>query len=312
MNELLVALRAVAESTRLRLFALCAQGQLTVSELAQILGQSQPRVSRHLRLLTEAGLLERVREGSWVFHRLEQDGRGGAVARHLAALLPVEDAQLALDRSRLDEIKRDRQDRARAYFRQNAEGWDRLRSMHVDEAEVERAILGTLPADGIAAILDVGTGTGRMLELFGPHVERAHGIDLSREMLAVARANLERSNLKNCHVRQADMYQLPFGDDSFDAITVHQVLHFADDPRRAIAEAARVLGPGGRILVVDFAPHGEESLRIEHQHRRLGFADGELDTWYRAAGLATRSVEHLPGGPLTVGLWLGTKPGPAP
>jgi ubiquinone/menaquinone biosynthesis C-methylase UbiE len=303
VEELLAGLRAAAESTRLRLLALCDQGELTVSELTEILGQSQPRVSRHLKLLCEAGLLDRFREGSWVFYRLAQRARAGALARLLVDLMPPEDATLALDRERLAAIKRHREEQAKAYFRANAAQWDRIRSLYVEEREVEAALAALLPAGGIADLLDIGTGTGRMLEVVAPRVGHAVGIDLSREMLAVARVNLERARLRNCEVRQADMYQLPLPGASFDAAVIHQVLHYAERPAAVIAEAARVLRPGGRLVIVDFAPHALEFLRSEHAHRRLGFADAEVTAWCRAAGLEPGPARLLPGNPLTVALW---------
>jgi len=300
MDELLAGLRAAAESTRLRLLLLCAKGELTVSELTEILGQSQPRVSRHLKLLCDAGLLDRFREGSWVFYRLAE---GAELARRLIELVPDGDAILALDRERLAQIKQQRLEQATAYFRANAAQWDRIRSLYIDEKEVEAALVELLPERGVHDLLDIGTGTGRMLEIFGPRVERAVGIDLSREMLAVARVNLERAELRNCAIRQADMYQLPLAGASFDAVVIHQVLHYAERPAQVVAEAARVLRPSGRLVVVDFAPHQLEFLRSEHAHRRLGFADAELVGWCRAAGLEPGPVRHLPGDPLTVSLW---------
>lgn len=303
MNAVLAGLRAAAEPTRLRLLALCALGELTVSELTEILGQSQPRVSRHLKLLCDAGLLDRFREGSWVFYRLAERGRAGGLARILVDLVPGDDAMLALDRERLAAIQHQRAEQATAYFRANAAQWDRIRSLYVAEGEVEAALQKLLPLQGVHDLLDIGTGTGRMLEIFGPRVERAVGIDLSREMLAVARVNLERANLRNCSIRQADMYQLPLPGGSFDAVVIHQVLHYAERPDQVIAEAGRVLRPGGRLVIVDFAPHELEFLRSEHAHRRLGFADAEITGWCRAAGLEPEAVRHLPGDPLTVSLW---------
>jgi ArsR family transcriptional regulator len=308
MEALLSGLRAAAEPTRLRLLLLCAQGELTVSELTDILGQSQPRVSRHLKLLCEADLLERFREGSWVFYRLAPRGPGSELARLLVDLVPEGDPTAALDRERLAAIKRARAEAATAYFRANAPQWDRIRSLYVDEKEVEAALLELLPVDSVRDLLDVGTGTGRMLEVLGPHVEHAVGVDLSREMLAVARANLARAHLANCSIRQGDMYQLPLPGASFDAVVIHQVLHYAERPQRAIAEAARVLRPGGRLIAVDFAPHALEFLRTDHAHRRLGFADEEVSAWCREAGLEPASVRHLPGQPLTVSLWLARRP----
>jgi ArsR family transcriptional regulator len=303
MEALLTGLRAVAEPTRLRLLLLCAEGELTVSELTEILGQSQPRVSRHLKLLCEAGLLDRFREGTWAFYRLAQRSPGAELARRLLELVPPGDPTVTLDCERLEAVKRQRAETANAYFRANAAQWDHIRSLYIDEREVEAALATLLPEEMLHDLLDIGTGTGRMLEIFGPRAEHALGIDLSREMLAVARVNLERAGLSNCSIRQADMYQLPVPGGSFDAVVIHQVLHYAERPSHVIAEAARVLRPGGRLVVVDFAPHELEFLRAEHAHRRLGFADAEIREWCRDAGLEPESVVHLPGQPLTVSLW---------
>ncbi|HEY0833791.1 MAG TPA: metalloregulator ArsR/SmtB family transcription factor [Azospirillum sp.] len=305
MDDLLATLKAAAETTRLRLLALCAHGELTVSELTQILGQSQPRVSRHLKLLCDAGLLDRFREGTFAFYRLAEKGPSAELARVLVDAIPSDDPTLALDLERLESIKRARSEAASSYFRENAGRWHEIRSLHVPEREVEEALVRLLPDDegGIGDLLDVGTGTGRMLEVLGPRARRAVGVDQSREMLSIARANLEAAGLRHCHVRQADMYQLPFPSGSFDAAVIHQVLHFAEDPADVLAEAARVLRPGGLLLIVDFAPHGLEALRAEHAHRRLGFADDEVALWCRHAGLDCAPVVHLPGDPLTVSIW---------
>ena len=309
MEHLLAALRAVAEPTRLRLVVLCARGELTVSELTQILGQSQPRASRHLKLLCEAGLLDRFREGSWVFYRLSQSSPASALARQLVAACDDTDPTLALDLQRLSAIKRQRADLASAYFRENAAHWHCIRSLYVDEREVERALVEIIASADPRDLLDIGTGTGRMLEILAPRVERALGIDQSREMLSIARVNLERAGLENGSVRLGDMYQLALPDASFDAVVVHQVLHYADRPAVAIAEAARVLRPNGVLVLVDFAPHTLEFLRDEHAHRRLGFADAEVAEWCGAAGLDPAPPRHLPGDPLTVVIWTARRPG---
>jgi ArsR family transcriptional regulator len=309
MEQLLAALRAVAEPTRLRLVVLSSRGELTVSELTQILGQSQPRVSRHLKLLCEAGLLDRFREGSWVFYRLAQSTVASALARQLVAACGEEDPTIALDLQRLSAIKRQRADLAGAYFRENAPRWHRIRSLYVDERDVEAELVEIIAGADSRDLLDVGTGTGRILEILGPRVERALGIDQSREMLAVARVNLERAGLDNVSVRLGDMYQLDLADASFDAVAIHQVLHYADRPAAAIAEAARVLRPKGKLVLVDFAPHALEFLREEHAHRRLGFADAEVAEWCCAAGLVPQAPRRLPGDPLTVVIWVAHRPG---
>ena len=303
LGDLLAALRAVAEPTRLRLLVLCSRGELTVSELAQILGQSQPRVSRHLKLLCEAGLLDRFREGSWVFYRVSAGGSASALAGHLVAACNASEPPVALDLQRLAAIKRQRAERAAAYFRENAPHWDRIRSLYVDEREVEAALSEIVAAAAPRDLLDIGTGTGRVIEVLAPRVGSALGVDQSREMLAIARVNLERAGTSNGMVRLGDMYQLPLPDGSFDAVVIHQVLHYADRPAAVIAEAARVLRPGGLLVVVDFAPHVLEFLRDEHAHHRLGFADAEVAEWCREAGLDPAPPRHLQGDPLTVAVW---------
>ena len=311
LETLLNGLRAAAEPSRLRLLVLCSQGEWTVTELTQVLGQSQPRVSRHLKLLAEAGLLERFREGSWVFYRRAQHGPGARLARNLCRMLPPEDADLALDRQRLAAVRSARQDQAAQYFAAQAPRWDQVRSLHLDEAKVESALLGLFGDQPPRSLLDIGTGTGRVLQLMAPRIGFGLGVDLSREMLSMARANLDRTSLRNCQVRQGDMYHLPLPDGSFDAATLHNVLRFADDPGAALAEAARVLRPGGRLVVVDFAPHRLEFLREQHAHRRLGFADAELRAWFTAAGLTFEPPLRLPGEPLTVTIWPARRIGTA-
>lgn len=311
MDALLSALKSAAEPTRLRLLALLQHGEATVTELCRILAQSQPRVSRHLKLLTDGGLVQRFPEGSWVFYRLSDDESAATLTKHLLASLNREDPRLTSDRKRLDVVRAQRSTAAQAYFKGAAEHWDAIRSLHVDEAEVEQAVLNALGAAPVDSVLDIGTGTGRMLELLGPRSARAVGVDISHDMLRIARETLERAGQAHVQARQGDMYRLASPNDTHDLVLVHQVLHFADEPAVVIAEAARVLQPGGRLLIVDFAPHTVEQLRIEHQHRRLGFSEAEVLSWCRASGLKGRVVSRLPGTPLTVLLWLCHKPAAA-
>lgn len=309
MDALMAGLKAAGEPTRLRLLALCAQSELTVSELTQILGQSQPRVSRHLKLLCEAGLLDRFREGTWVFYRLAETGSCAELARLLVQLIPAGDMTAARDGERLVQAKAARAAAAEAYFSSHAGHWDEIRSLHVPEAEVEAALLEVFARPEVGDFLDIGTGTGRMLQLFAPYYRRGVGIDTNRDMLSMARGLIETAGLRHCQVRQGDMYHLPFIPASMDAIVFHQVLHFAPDPGAAIAEAARVLRPGGRLALVDFLPHDLEYLREQHAHRRLGFGDAEAAGWLKAAGLAAGTTRHLAGKPLSVAIWLGHQGG---
>ncbi len=307
METILAALRAAGEPTRLRLLALLGRAELTVTELTQILGQSQPRVSRHLRLLCEAGLIDRFSEGTWAFYRLTGDQEGARVGRRLIELLPGDDDTLARDVARLEKVKTARAEAAAEYFRASAGDWDHIRSLHVPGAEVERAIMRILGDGDIGDVLDVGTGTGRMLELLSPRMRHGIGIDQSREMLAVARASLDEHDVTNAQVRQGDMYHVALADGSIDVAVFHLVLHYADNPGAAVAEAARVLRPGGSIVIVDFAPHDLEFLRTEHAHRRLGFADDEVVGWCAAAGLTAAPECHLEGRDLNVTIWLARK-----
>ena len=307
------ALRAAGEGTRLRILALLAEAELTVTDLTDILRQSQPRISRHLRLLSEAGLVERFREGSWAFFRLGEGGAAAEFMQRLIAELDPADATIARDRDRLAQVRAARAAAAQAYFREHAAEWDRIRRLHIADEAVERAIAAALADRPFRSLLDLGTGTGRMLELFGPHIERGLGIDLSLDMLAIARARLERAGLRHCSVRQGDIYDLAVPRDAFDVVIVHQVLHFLDDGARAISEAARVLRPQGRLLVIDFAPHDLEFLREEHAHRRLGFAAETVSQWMSAAGLAVELHETLQpepdgDGKIAVSLWLARDP----
>jgi ubiquinone/menaquinone biosynthesis C-methylase UbiE len=307
------ALKAAGEETRLRIVALLAEAELTVSDLTDILRQSQPRISRHLRLLAEAGLVERFREGSWAFFRLGERGGSAALARDLIARLDPNDATVARDRERLAAVRAARAATAQKYFARHAAEWDRIRKLHVADEAVEEAIRAALADKPFRSLLDLGTGTGRMLELFGPDIERGLGLDLSLDMLALARARLDRAGLRHCSVRQGDIYDLSLPKDSFDVVIIHQVLHYLDDGARAIAEAARVLRPSGRLLVVDFAPHDLEFLRDEHAHRRLGFAAETVSGWMTAAGLdVERQVTLAPDqgsdGKIAVSLWLGRDP----
>lgn len=310
MDRLLGGLRAAGEPTRLRLLALCAHGELSVSELTQILAQSQPRVSRHLKLLVEAGLLDRFREGAQVYYRIADRTEEAHLARTLVDLLPAEDGELNRDLQRLDQVKQKRASIAHNYFRENAARWDKIRALHVPEALLENEFLDVIGDQPIVDYLDIGTGTGRLLELLGDRIERGMGIDLSQEMLTVARTNLERSHLRHVHVRQGDMYNMPVANESVDLATLHLVLHYSDDPALVIEEAARVLRPGGRLIIVDFATHNEEQLRSEHKHHRLGFDDEEIERWLNRFEMSSQLSRDLQGDPLTVKIWQASRQNP--
>ncbi len=314
MEELLAGLRAAAETTRVRILFALSQGELNVSELTQVLGQSQPRVSRHLKVMAEAGLVSRHKEGNWVLFRLRDEGAGGALSRAIVELVPQADAELTRDLARYGEVRARRAEIASLYFRDNAARWEELRSLHVREEDVERAMLRLAGTAPLRLHVDLGTGTASVLRYFARSSAQSIGVDQSLDMLAMARVNLEKAGLRHVQVRHGDIYALPFADGFCDFITIHQVLHYLDDPGRALGEAARILAPGGRLLIADFAPHDFEQLRENHAHRRLGIAAEHMTSWLQRAGLKLIEHEVLP--PpwrkgetgLTVSLWLAEKP----
>ena len=307
MKHALAIFSALADPSRLRIVALLGAMELSVGELAQVLGQSQPRVSRHVKILCDAGLAERRKEGSWVFVALGDRARLAPVLAALDSLGVTEEA--AADLARLAAVRADRAAAAAGWFEANAAEWDAIRSLHVAEEQVEAAMREVLADAPLGRLIDIGTGTGRMIELFAPGATHALGIDKSSEMLRLARAKLGEQGLANAELRQADLYALPLGDGAADVAILHHVLHFAQQPGAAIAEAARVLAPGGRLLIADFAPHDREELRARDAHTRLGFADAQIERWFAAAGLLPARTETLEGGELTVKLWLGRKAG---
>jgi ArsR family transcriptional regulator len=299
MDDLLAQLRAAAEPTRLRLLALCSRGAWRVSDLCAVLGQSQPRLSRHLKLLVEAGLLARTPEGANAWFQMPAEAD---LARSILARLPEDDPLLAADRRAAARLAAERAREASEAFRRQGAEWDEARALDLPAAAIEAALLAALPAR-IGRLLDIGTGTGRLLELVAPRVESALGVDASREMLALARARLTERHLAHCAVRQADMYRLPLPDAAFDVVTLQMVLHYAEDPAAALAEAARVLRPGGQLLVVDLAPHGKVELAQRFAHQWPGFDDPEIAGWLGAAGCVPKPAVAIEGGPIPVRLW---------
>ena len=308
MSQLPRLFAALADPTRLRVLALLRAMELSVGEIAQVLGQSQPRVSRHVKILCDAGLIERRKEGSWVFLAL---GRNELVEPLFGLIERWKNRGGAetwvTDAERLQAVRAERATAAQHYFAAHASDWDHLRSLHVAEAEVEASIARALAERPVGRLVDVGTGTGRMIELFGAEAEHALGIDRSPEMLRLARVKLAEAGL-SADLRQGDMYALPLAAGSADTVILHQVLHYAQHPAAAVAEAARLLAPGGRLLIADFAPHEREELRTRDAHLRLGFADELVLRYLEQSGLIGEVVEHLEGGELTVTIWAGTRP----
>ena len=309
MDELIEQLRAVAEPTRLRIVVALESCELTVSEICTVLGQSQPRVSRHLRLLTDAGLLQRHAEGTSAYFGLRSDADGKDLLAAIAPMINLATPVLQRDQGRLEAVRSGRADRAAEYFAQVAEEWNELREMHAPTTEVEEAMLAAVSTPFVESVLDIGTGTGRILELFADRTRRGLGVDLSRQMLGVARARLDDDRLSHCAVRQGDIYDLDIDGGSHSVVVLHHVLHFLSDPASALAVAEQVLSPGGTLLIVDFASHDLEWFRTNHAHSHLGFADHEIADWCAMYELDSPTVQHFPPPPgsgteaLTVTLW---------
>jgi ArsR family transcriptional regulator len=307
LDKLVNVLKAAGEDTRLRLLALLADGDHSVKDLTEILDQSQPRVSRHLKLLADAGLVQRHAEGAWAYYRLAPDGQGAELARWLTARVDPNDPDRKRDRARQAEARAEQQAIAADYFAKVADSWDLLKTLHVPEAAVEAAVLAELGGRTVDLLVDLGTGTGRMLEVLAPAYRRGVGVDSSREMLAVARSRLAAAGVTHAQVRLGDIGALDPAIGPADVIVIHQVLHYFDDPGRMLAQARRLLKPGGEILIVDFAPHDLEFLRSEHAHRRLGLSREQMKDWAAVAGLDVLAMREFPSDNkdrgLTVCLW---------
>jgi ubiquinone/menaquinone biosynthesis C-methylase UbiE len=308
LNTLVDILKASAEPTRMRILVLLSSGDLTVTDFTEILGQSQPRISRHLKLLSEAGLIERYQEGAWAWFRLRHDGEAAALIRKIIEGASGVDPVMTRDQMRLTQVRAVRAEKAQVYFSQNAGGWDELRKLHVSEEKVEGALREMIGERPVNTFLDLGTGTGRLLQLFEGIYRHGTGVDASREMLSVARANLERSGISKATIRLGDIFNLPLDGGQYDLVSIHQVLHYLENPEIAITEAARMLRPGGRLVIVDFAPHGLDALRGEHHHARLGFSHQQMEIWLGQADLEIIEVKDLRPESgleaLTVTIWL--------
>ncbi|MBT8143266.1 MAG: metalloregulator ArsR/SmtB family transcription factor [Gammaproteobacteria bacterium] len=303
LQQIIDALRAAAEPTRLRLLAICSEGELTVSEITHIVNQSQPRVSRHLKLLCNAGLLDRFREGHFVLYRAAPRGDTANLVDHILGMVDPQDEQMDVDRHRMEKIKAERARRAADFLRFNSEDWARLREADVADSEINRIIVDMIDTSDVGDLIDIGTGTGRMLKLLGRHAESAVGIDISPDMLAVARSNLHAAGLGKVMVRRADMYGLPYPDASFDTVTMDHVLYQADDPPRAVREAARILRPGGQLLLVEFAMRERDN---GHQDNP-GVSDDDLASWCHAANLDCDEFRHIDGQSFSVVLTVARK-----
>jgi ubiquinone/menaquinone biosynthesis C-methylase UbiE len=307
MQRLLDIFAGLADPSRFRILLLVRDVELSMGELAEVLGQSQPRVSRHVRILAEAGLVRRQKEGAYAFVGPGRSEAANAAYAMIDALLLGRDP-IAVERAHLADVRAARQKALDRWFADNAEEWDRMRSLEAPAEAVEGAIAELADADGIGRLLDIGTGTGRILELLAPRAETAAGVDRSPEMLRVARMRLDAAGHSGVDMRRADMVALPVDEAAFDTVVLHQVLHFSESPALAVRECGRVLASGGRLLIADYAPHEEDELRARWRHVRLGFADESIERWFADAGLALAQTRSIAGPRLTVRIWQGRKP----
>ncbi|MEM1397130.1 MAG: metalloregulator ArsR/SmtB family transcription factor [Pseudomonadota bacterium] len=319
LDTFLSIFKAVGEETRLRIVVLLIYGELTVTELTQILGQSQPRVSRHLKILADAGLVERHREGAWIFYRfarvplsvsnrVEDADPVAAIQAAISKIDPSTDRILARDTERFQQCRKARSKEAADYFRDNASNWDRIRSLHIPEDEIENTIRDLIDGQVVDFFVDIGVGTGRMLVTLANQYKSGIGYDTSPEMLAIARARLEKERIDHADVRLGDALALPIETGQADLVCIHHVLHYLSEPGEAVEEAARLLKPGGKLIISDFAPHDLEFLRKDHAHRRLGFSEEEAVGWANAASLqpvssVSLSPRDASGPALTVKIW---------
>lgn len=305
-EHVLDVLRAAGEPTRLRILMLLAREELAVLELCRVLEQSQPRVSRHLKLLAEAGLVERFPDGAWVFYRLAGDKDTGGLVQLILGSVETDDPDLARDARRLEAVRQERAAAAADYFAENAGHWDTLRSLYVSDVDVEAQIVQLAGRGPFRRLVDLGAGTGRMLTLLGPCARQAVGLDLSHHMLNIARRQTAAAGLTHVELRHGDILDTGLPEGNADLVVVHQVLHYLGDPAAAVREAGRLVEDGGQLIIVDFAPHGLEYLREKHQHRRLGFSADEMTRWLAEAGLPEITHTALPptrDDGLTVDIW---------
>ena len=308
MERHALALKTLGHPERLRILALLSRGELTVSELVQILNLSQPRVTQYIKSLETAGIIERLKEGSWVFSRIRRGNEAiSALVATTLATLPAHAPILTADLRRLEDVRAERSVAAEAFFANVANDTGTLGDEYIPKANIESMLRKMAGKGPFEYMVDLGTGTGRMLEVFADRVTRGSGIDNNVHMLKVARHKLAKNNYNHIRVRQGDLNSTPLESELADLVTLHQVLHYLDDPQSAIIEAARLLTRNGIILIADFETHDQDEFRSEYAHRRLGFDDNDIEDWLAAAGLSLSRVETIKtqSSRPNVKIWLG-------
>jgi len=288
-------LKAAADETRLRLLALLAAGEATVGELVEVLEQSQPRVSRHLRILCQGGLADKFRDGHSVYYRLPDDSAARAFVSVLIAQMPANERVLAGDAGKMATVRRKRASQAWSDRTVLVESGKALIPGLAEDNDLARAfgeLAGELPG-GLGDLLDVGSGTGAVLCHLAPRARTATGVDISPAMRVVARTRVRDAGLVNCTVRKGDMHALPFPDNSFDTVLLDQVLSLTQQPRAAIREASRVLRNTGRLIVLD--RFGPVKASLSSGHGLGGLAENQLAVMLAEVGLRAGRRRDLAG-----------------
>ena len=285
-------LKAAADPSRLRLLALLAAGEATVKELVDIIGQSQPRVSRHLKILADARIVTHFRDGQWMYYRLEPSGAAAELVDCAVALARSGDETLSADRERLAEVRAARE-RYALTAPSGPKRWVGSIGDRPSEAALEQALLAALGGGELGDLLDIGVGSGAVLRLLAPRCRTAVGLDVSRGMRVLARSRLQGAGLGRCTIRAGDMHELPFPELSFDLVVVDEVLSLATDPQPVLAEATRVLRPTGRLLVLDRIEPA--ALRLTSQSGKRALYENQLAVMLRAVGLRASAPSWFPG-----------------
>lgn len=280
--QCLPMLKALADETRLRLCHVLLQHELNVRELVEVFGMGQSRISRHLKILSDCSLLTFRRDGLWVFYAAASSGEGRKLLDTVKTLVRDEPL-LAQDLERAAQVLAERSLATRHFFDSVAGEWGALRDDVLGGFDLHRALLAQL--DSCGTVLDMGCGGGELLQAMGDTVGRLIGVDSSPKMIELAKKRLASEGAR-VSLRIGELEYLPVRDGEADCGVISMALHHLADPRTAIAEAYRALGPGGRLLIAELDKHNDETMRRNHQDRWLGFSPEELASWLRDVGFA--------------------------
>ncbi len=292
---MLETLKALADPCRLRLTAVLLSGEFTVQELTRIMDMGQSRISRHLKILTEAGVLTVKRQGTWSYYR------AGEECRFFSAIRPAFERELEMltERSRdmaaVAEVLEERRRRSQEFFDRHARQWDDLARTLLPVPEYHKRLIKQVP-EGVT-LLEIGIGTGALLIELAARAANVIGVDHSPAMLEEARRRLANDGVSSVELRLGEMSHLPLSDGSVGCVVANMVLHHAADPAAVLAEIRRVLVPGGVLLLADLARHEREAAREQLADQWLGFEENELTDWLKLAGFAVVTTELVAADP---------------